>query len=125
MLKFKLQYFAHLMRRAGSLEKTLMLRKIESRRRRGRQTMRWLDGITDSMDINLSESWWVVKDREAWHAADHGVTKGWTQLSDWTATVELSFIYSSAILFIKQILKGALKDEPLQKTGPWSPAPGV
>ena len=102
-----------------------MLRKIESRRRRGRQTMRWLDGITDSMDINLSESWWVVKDREAWHAADHGVTKGWTQLSDWTATVELSFIYSSAILFIKQILKGALKDEPLQKTGPWSPAPGV
>ena len=98
------------MRRADSLEKTLMLRKIEGRRRRGWQRMRWLHGITDSMDINLSESWWVVKDREAWHAADYGVTKGWTQLSDWTATVELSFVYLSAILFIKQILKDALKD---------------
>ena len=81
------------MRRAGSLEKILMLRKIEGRRRREWQRMRWLDVITDTMDINLSESWWVVKDREAWHAADYGVTKGWTQLSDWTATVELSFIF--------------------------------
>ena len=101
MLKLKLQYFGYLMRRTDSLEKTLMLGKIKGRRRRGQQKVRWLVGITDSMDMSLSILQELVMDREVWHAAVHGVTKSWTQLSDWTELMQRTDSFEKTLMLGK------------------------